>query len=217
MRQMSVEFEDTIREDRLEQGRILYDILNSLESERKNAIIGFRCVNKSIPESLDNEDLEWVNFKSSIDTLAAMGICYINEEDMQELLKDFKEEIGELYSDHRAWSILTVLEINEYKQPSESYLEANVIFEGSKINPVPIDLVHKSESIKLITCKFNISTQIKAAKEKARELDEVSNEVGNQCSICLGTLHPKIKQRIENQVGDEFDEIISGVDILNFE
>jgi hypothetical protein len=37
------------------------------------------------------------------------------------------------------------------------------------------------------------------------------------CNIYLGTLNPKVKERIESQVGGPFDEIVSGVDILEFE
>lgn len=214
---MTIEFEATISEERLGQGELLQEILNQLETEKKNAIIGFRCVNKEIPSSLDNKDLEWVNFKSSIDTLAEMGICHVNEEDMQELLRSFKEEVGEIYSDHRAWSILTVLEVDDYKNTGESYYEANLYSQDSKINPVPIDLICESEEIELITCKFNISTQNKSAENKAEKLHKVSRDLERDCSICLGTLNPKVKERIENNVGNEFDEITSGVDILDFE
>jgi len=213
---MTLEFEETISDERLEQGELLQEILNRLEPEKKNAIIGFRCVNKDIPQSLDNEDLQWIDFKSSIDTLAAMGVCYVDEEDMQELLRDFKEEVGELYSDHRAWSILTVLEVDDYKNPEESYYEANIYSRGSKANSVPIDLVCESDGIELVTCKFNIANQRDAAKNKAEELNEICSDLETDCVICLGTLNPKIKERIENQVGGVFDEIVSGVDILDF-
>lgn len=213
---MTLEFEETISEDRLEQGEILQNILNDLETEKKNAIIGFRCVNKEVPESLDNEDLQWVDFKSSIDTLAEMGVCHVDEEEMQELLRDFKQEVGELYSDHRAWSILTVLEIEDYKDPDEAYLESNIYSNESKVNPSPIDLVCKSDNVSLVTCKFNISTQGEEARNKANELDEVVGEVEEDLYICLGTLNPKVKERIEHQFDSEFDEIISGVDVLSF-
>jgi len=213
---MTLEFQETISEERLEQGESLQQILNQLEPEKKNAIIGFRCVNKDIPQSLDNEDLQWVDFKSSIDTLAMMGVCYVDEEDMQELLRSFKDEVGELYSDHRAWSILTVLEVDDYKNATESHYEANIYSEGSKANPVPIDLVCESDEIALVTCKFNITNQRVEAKDKAEELREVSSNLETDCTICLGTLNPKIKERIENQVGEMFDEIVSGVDILDF-
>jgi hypothetical protein len=214
---MTIEFEETVSEDRLAQGELLQEILNQLEAEKKNAIIGFRCVNKDIPQSLDNEDLQWVDFKSSIDTLAMMGVCYVDENDMQELLRDFKDEVGKLYSDHRAWSILTVLEVDDYKHSEESYYEANIYSRGSKSNSIPIDLVCESDEIGLVTCKFNITNQRDAAKEKAEELNDVCSGLEVDCTICLGTLNPKIKERIENQVGEVFDEIVSGVDILEFE
>lgn len=215
---MTISFQEAVNTDRLEQGETLQAILNDLEPEKKNAIVAFRCVNKTVPDSVDNEDLRWVEFKSSIDTLAIMGFCYVNEEETKDLLVDFKQEIGEcLYSDHRAWSMLTVLEAIDYKNCDSHYLEANIFLEKSKINPEKIDLVCESEEIELITCKFNIATQRQAARKKAKELREVAKQLDVRCSICLATLNPKVKQRIVNEMGDSFDEIISGVDILDFE
>lgn len=213
---MTVNFEETISQERLKQGKLLQKKLNRLERENKNAIIGFRIVNKDVPEHLDNEDLQWVDFKSSIDTLASMGVCEVNEEDLQELLADFKKEVGEIYRDHKAWSILTVLEVDDYKKTDESYYEANVHEEGSKVNSVPIDLLGESEEIELVTCKFNIATQREAAKNKADELYDLSEKLDVDCTVCLGTLNPKIKERIESNVDGKFDEIVSGMDILDF-
>lgn len=213
---MSLEFEETIDTERLEQGEKLQNALNDLEDEKKNAIIGFRCVHTDLPE-MDNEELEWMEFKISLETLTELGVCYVDEEDMRDLLIEFRQKIGSLYDDHRAWSILTVLEVDDHKEPEESYYEANIYSEKSKANPVPVDLVCESGEIELVTCKFNIANQRDAARNKAEELNEVSSNLEIDCTICLGTLNPKIKERIENQVGEVFDEIVSGVDILAFE
>lgn len=213
---MTIEFEETIREERLEQGKRLQERLNELDTEDKNAIIGYRTVNKEIPQEVDNEDLEYIDFKSSIDTLAMMGLCYVDEEDMSELLSSFRRDVGDIYSDHRAWSMLTVLEVDAHTNPDESYYEGNIYSNGSKVNDVPIDLICESSSLELITCKFNISNQNEEAVERAKMLSEILEGLDRDYKICLGTLSPKIKQRIEAEVGDTFDNIISGLDMLDF-
>ena len=213
---MKLDLEETISQERLEQGKLLQKKLNELEREKKNAIIGFRIVNKDVPKKLDNEELKWIDFKSSIDTLASMGVCEIGEEDLQMLLNDFKSEVGDIYANHKAWSILTVLEVDEYKNADESHYEANLYKDDAKINSVPIDLVGASDEIELVTCKFNIATQREAAKKKADELYQLCEEIDVNCTVCLGTLNPKIKERIESNLGGKFDEIVSGIDILEF-
>ena len=214
---MTLNFEETISEERLEQGRSLYDLLNELDREEKNAIIGFRCVSKDLPDSLDNDDLEWIEFKTSLEVLTEMGVCFINEEDLRSLLDEFQNNAGNIYSDHRAWSILTVLELDDHMNFDSSYLEANIYDNGSKLNPIAIDLVGKSDYLHIATCKFNITTQRESALDKAEELRSVSDDIEEECVICLGTLSIQYKERIEAQVGAKFDEIVSGVDILDLE
>ncbi|HET7323998.1 MAG TPA: hypothetical protein VFJ06_06685 [Halococcus sp.] len=213
---MNLEYSETINEERLYKGKRLKEILDGLNNEHKNAIIGFRVVNKKIPSVVDNEDLGWVEFKTCVDVLADMGVCFVEETDMRELLDEFSEEIGDLYDDHRAWSVLTVLEVRDELDFDCDFLEGNITNNRSKMNTVPIDMIGVSSHINLVTCKFNMSTQTEKTRSKAEELRELSEQIGDSCFVCLGTLSVKVKERIENEFGSDFDRIVTGQDILDF-
>lgn len=211
---MSIDIEGTIDSGRFSAGKDLFEFLNELGTEQKNAVIGYRCVATDLPDDI-GDDLQYVEFETTLRTLAQLGVCFIGEDEFKELLSQVHERY-ELFGDHRAWSILTVIEICEYLNFSDSHIEATIYQNNSRVNKVGIDLVGENDHLELFTCKFNISKQHKEAKKKGKELRDVSDSLNVDSIVGLGTLSVQVKDRIESRIGSQFDKVITGRDILDF-
>lgn len=213
---MTHNVQECVDEERKEQGEKLYHALEDLSAEEKNAVIGYRCVKKDIAEDL-NSDLKLIEFENTLDILAEIGVCFINEDDFKRVLEDLEEKIPGVLKDHRSWSMLTVIEISEYKNGPDNHFEAKIHNDEECLNDIPIDLVISGDGVDLVTCKFNVTTQKDSAKDRSRYLRETAEKFSFEVNVCLGTLSIQIKDRIENEMGEYFDEIITGRDVLQFQ
>lgn len=211
---MGIEFIETISKERLGAGKRLKEALSDISTELKNGVICFRIIKGNLSGTID-EDLDYINYETTIDVLCDIGLCYVDEDVLLEFLQEL-EAAGLLY-DHRAWSVFTVLEVRSHINHAENYMEAVVLKDGDKINNIDIDLVSKSdEELKYVTCKFKASNQIEEANRRGNELRELSNEIETGADVVLGTFDIKQQERIESELETgEFDMLILGTDLLD--
>lgn len=213
---MNLKTEDNLDPGKKEKGRQLQELLKSVDNEEKNALIGYKCVRGQIPIGIDDaDDYTWMEFKSTIDSLAELGVCFINEEDFKEFLNRMDGEIKELCLDHEAWATVTLLEISEHESFEEPSFESIIYDDGEQINSIGIDLVGKSDEWKLFTCKFNVTTQHESAGERIQQLQLVVEELPVDAIVALGTLAIQHKDVIKSTVGADFDKLVSGEDLLD--
>lgn len=223
---MMLRINESIDDDKQKRGEKLYQILNELSDEHKRALIWFRCNEGKIPSdiNLDN-DVEYAAIESTLNALGNFGPSYVNEYDFIDKINKLYDEYGEVLEDGEAWDVLTRIEIANYENYENHYFEAYMCENDTECNEVGIDLVGKKDSLELVTCKCNVSTQHTAACRRLSELKNIKNALNENSLIGLGTLAFKLEPAIVGDLlqhtssselsEDEIDKILTGIDIFD--
>lgn len=213
---MTLNPEETLDSSIRDKGKDLHEWLNSLDSERKNAIIGYRTVRGEVPTEIERgDDIAWMEFKSTLDGLTEFGVGLVDEDSFFEFITDIDADIRDLFTDHEAWAALTLFEVSTYEQFDEVYFEAHIYQQGEKVNSTGIDLVGKSDTWELFTCKFNVTNQHEETGRRLQELQDVTESIEENNLIALGTLSIQIEERIRSTIDYELEKLVTEQDILN--
>lgn len=215
---MSLRVESTIEDRIIRKGESLKTLLDSAGSELKNAMIGYRCIRGEIPIDIDySNDIAWMQFKSTVDSLAEFGVCFVSEEDFHQFVSSLDGESEEICDDHEAWSGLTLLEIVSSQKFEEYFLESYLYQNGEQLNSVGIDLVGRSDVWELFTCKFNVSNQHVDANRRLDILIDISSRISDTSIVAIGTLAIQHKDAISSFFDVDVDKIVSAEDLLELQ
>jgi hypothetical protein len=209
----------------IKKGQELKQFFETLKPAAKTSFVWYRINHGSIPDGDDlDDDIEFAKLETTLRNLANVGICYISEDDFEDIINELGDTERELLDNHVAWDYLTRLEIIDHIEGDDFWMEAWISEGTESIHDIGIDLVIDNDSIQLTTCKFNLNTQTQEACSRLSGLSEIKPQIEVNSQIALGTLTLKedrsiiydLEKELEslNIDIDDVDIILSGFDML---